>query len=191
VYLGNDTNIVPVLRHILTSQEFITNQNPKVRTPFELLVDMVRTTGAVVDPMFDPMTDRPATATISDQLNRLGHAMWSWPTPDGFADNRDFWISTSTMLRRWELAGRLGNSNLNGIAVNTMALLPNPLPATIDLLIQALATRLGMTINEKDITAITTFLGLATDAPLAGFNLTPVLGDIVGLLLSHPSTQYR
>jgi hypothetical protein len=137
------------------------------------------------------MTDRPATATISDQLNRLGHAMWSWPTPDGFADNRDFWISTNTMLRRWELAGRLGNSNLNGIAVNTMGLLPNPLPATIDLLIQALATRLGMTINEKDVTAITTFLGLATDAPLAGFNLTPVLGDIVGLLLSHPSTQYR
>ncbi len=191
VYLANDTNIVPVLRHILTSREFITNQYPKVRTPFELLVDMVRTTGAVVNPDFDPTTDRPATSTISDQLTRLGHAMWSWPTPDGFADHRDFWISTITMLRRWELAGRLGNSTLNGITVNTTALLPNPLPATMDLLIRALAARLGTTITETDITAITTFLGVATDAPLAGFNLTPVLGDIVGLLLSHPSTQYR
>ena len=48
VYLANDTAIVPVLRHILTSNEFITNQSPKVRSPFELLVSMVRATGAVV-----------------------------------------------------------------------------------------------------------------------------------------------
>ena len=109
VYLANDTAIVPVLRHILTSNEFITNQAPKVRSPFELLVSMVRATGAVIDPDFSNETDRAATRTISDHLSRLGHAMWEWSTPDGFPDNRNFWITTSTTLRRWELAGRFGN----------------------------------------------------------------------------------
>jgi uncharacterized protein (DUF1800 family) len=187
VYLSNDTNIVPVLRHILTSPEFITGRGPKVRSPFELLVSMLRTTGATID----PTDDGPAARSISDQLGRLGHEMWAWPTPDGFADHRDFWITTNTMLRRWELAGRIGNSSLNGIGVDAMALLPDPLPATVDQLIYALATRLGVTIGETEATAIATVLEVATDAPLDGLRLDRVAGDIVGLLLSIPANQYR
>jgi len=187
VYLANDTNIVPVLRHILSSTQFVTNRGPKVRSPFELLVFMLRVTGATID----PVNDGTATGPISDQLVRLGHEMWAWPTPDGFADNRNFWITTNTMLRRWELAGRVGNSSLAGIGVDTMALLPSPLPATIDQLIYAVAARLGVPIGETDVTAIATFLELATDAPLGGLRLDRTAGDIVGLLLSVSSNQYR
>ena len=187
VYLSNDTNIVPVLRHILTSSEFITGRGPKVRSPFELLVSMLRTTDATID----PANDGPAARSISDQLGRLGHEMWAWPTPDGFADHRDFWITTNTMLRRWELAGRIGNSSLNGIGVDAMALLPDPLPATVDQLIYSLVVRLGVAIGETEATAIATVLEVATDAPLDGLRLDRVAGDIVGLLLSIPANQYR
>jgi uncharacterized protein (DUF1800 family) len=187
VYLANDTAIVPVLRHILSSNEFITSRGPKVRSPFELIVSMLRATDATID----PTDDGPGARSISDQLTRLGHEMWSWPTPDGFADNRNFWITTNTMLRRWELAGRVGNSTLNGISVDAMGLLSDPLPATIDQLVYELAARLGLEIGETQASAIATFLQVATDAPLDGLRLNEVAGDVVGLLLSIPANQYR
>jgi uncharacterized protein (DUF1800 family) len=191
VYLASDTAIGPVLRHILSSREFITNTDPKVRSPFEFIVEMVRNASATVDPAFDVTTDRPATRSISDFLNALGHPMWQWDTPDGFADVGPFWISSQSMLRRWELAGRVGNRNLNGVVIDPMALLPNPLPATINATIYMLAARLGLKITETDITAITTFLGVPTDAPTSMVNLGNTAGDIIGLLFSTPASQYR
>ncbi len=191
VYLANDTAIAPVMRHILTSREFITNQDAKVRSPFELLVSMIRSTGATIDRSFLPTADQPATRTISDHLDRLGHSMWQWSTPDGFPDNRNFWITTSTTLRRWELAGRFGNRTLNGIGVDPAALLPSPMPPTIGLVIRALAARLGIVITQTDVAAISEFLSVATDTPVADVRLTENLGDVIGLLLSMPANQYR
>lgn len=193
VYLANDTAIVPVLRHILTSNEFITNQTPKVRSPFELLVSMVRATGAVIDPTFSTSSnDAPAANTISSHLVGLGQAMWEWPTPDGFPDNRTFWITTSTTLRRWEVAGRFGNRNLNGFTIDTAALLPVPMPPTIDLVVRALAARFGIAITQTDVAAVTEFLGVTTDTPVAEVpRFDENLGDVIGLLLSFPANQYR
>ena len=191
VYLANDTAIVPVLRHILASHEFITSQARKVRSPFELMVSMVRATGAAIDPDFTPTADRPATRTISDHLSRLGQPLWGWPTPDGFPDSSEFWVTTSTTLRRWELAGRFGNRTLNGLAIDTAALLPDPMPATIDLVIRALAARFGVSITQTDVAAVTEFLGVTTDTPVADVRLAENLGDVIGLLLSFPANQYR
>jgi hypothetical protein len=117
--------------------------------------------------------------------------MWEWPTPDGFPDNGNFWITTSTTLRRWELAGRFGNRTLNGLTIDTEALLPSPMPATIDLVVRALAARFGIPITQTDVAAITEFLGVATDTPVADVPLTQNLGDVIGLLLSSPANQYR
>ncbi len=190
VYLANDTAILPTIRHLLTSREFITSRAPKVRTPFELLVSMVRATGAAIDPDFATDADRPATRTISDHLSRLGQPMWEWPTPDGFPDSREFWITTTTTLRRWELAGRFGNRTLGGFMIDTAALLPSPMPATIDLVIRALAARFGVAITQTDVAAITEFLGVATDTPVGDVPLMENLGDVIGLLLSFPANQY-
>ena len=52
-------------------------------------------------------------------------------------------------------------------------------------------SRIGVTIAETEVTAIATFLEVATDAPIDGLRLDRVAGDIVGLLLSVPSNQYR
>lgn len=186
VYLANDTAIVPVLRHILSSRAFKDSRRSKVRTPFELVTAMMRATGSPIDRNHQG----PATDSIDAQVTRLGQEMWAWPTPDGFPDNRNFWITTNTALRRWELAGRVGNNNLGGLPVDAGSLLPNPLPATIDLVIQGVADRLLVAVSETDITAIATYLQVATDAPTADVNLANTLGDIVGLLLSTPTFQY-
>jgi hypothetical protein len=155
-----------------------------------LLVSMIRATGAAIDPDFATDADRPATRTISDHLSRLGQPMWEWPTPDGFPDSREFWITTTTTLRRWELAGRFGNRTLGGFMIDTAALLPSPMPATIDLVIRALAARFGVAITQTDVAAITEFLGVATDTPVGDVPLMDNLGDVIGLLLSFPANQY-
>jgi hypothetical protein len=68
--------------------------------------------------------------------------------------------------------------------------LPNPLPATIDLVIRALAARQGVAITQTDVAAISEFLGVTTDTPVADVRLTENLGDVIGLLLSFPANQY-
>lgn len=193
IYLANDTSIVPVLRHILTSNEFITNATPKVRSPFELLVSMVRATGATIDPTFSTNSnDAPAANTITNHLVGLGQAMWEWSTPDGFPDNRNSWVTTNTTLRRWELAGRFGNRSLSGFTIDTTALMPSPMPPTIDLVVRALAARFGIAITQTDVAAVTEFLGVTTDTPVAEVpRLNENLGDVIGLLLSFPANQYR
>lgn len=187
VYLANDTRIVPVLRHMLTSAEFEATRRVKVKTPFELLVGMIRATGATVD----RVAGGPATATIGDQLDRLGHAKWSWPTPDGIPDDPNHWITTSTLLRRWELAGRLANGRLDGITLDRASLVPSPAPATVGEHVRALATRLGTGVDETALSAICAFLGTTHDAPVAAADLARLGGDVIGMLLSAPAYQYR
>ena len=187
VYLANDTAIVPVLRHILTSPEFISSGGSKIRNPFELIVGQLRRTGALVDPTNGGL----GANSVNDQLVRLGHEMWAWPTPDGFPDSGNFWITTNTALRRWEFSGKLGNGTHSGVTINIAAWVTSMQPQTVDALITGLATRLAVAITETEVTAIATFLGVATDAPITSIDVNRTLGDIVGLLLSVPSNQYR
>jgi uncharacterized protein (DUF1800 family) len=187
VYLANDTQIVPVLRHMFTSAEFESSRRTKTKTPFELLAGMIRASGATID----RVAGGPATGTIGGRLDYLGHGMWSWPTPDGFPEDPGFWITTSTVLRRWEVAGRLVNNRLNGITVNLDALMPSPLPATVGALVQQVAMRLGTGVDETAVSAISTFLGAAHDAPLSEIDLGRVRGDLVAMLFSVPAYQYR
>jgi len=187
VYLANDTQIVPVLRHLFTSAEFEATRRSKVKTPFELFVGMLRAAGATVD----RTAGGPATGTVGGRLDYLGHSMWSWPTPDGFPEDPGFWITTSTMLRRWEVAGRLTNNRLNGITVNLDALMPAALPATVGELVRAVAMRLGTGVDETSVSAISTFLGAPHDAPISQINVARVRGDLVAMLFSVPSYQYR
>jgi uncharacterized protein (DUF1800 family) len=187
VYLSNDTAIVPVLRHLFTSDEFHASRRTKVKTPFELLVGMLRATGATVD----RRAGSPAAATLDSQLDGLGHRLWGWPTPDGFPDERSFWVTTNAVMRRWELAGRLANGQLNGITVDRSVLVPNPAPPTVGELITALAERLGTGVDDTSVSALATFLGTTHDAPSSEARLDRDLGNLLGLLLSVPSYQFR
>jgi hypothetical protein len=187
VYLANDTEIVPVLRHSLTSEEFVTARGPKVRTPFELLVGTFAATGATIDPTWDGA----ASNTITEQLDRLGQAMWQWATPDGFPDSGPFWISTQTMLRRWEFGGRAGNGNLNGITIDVPALVPTPVPAIARDVFLSIAARFGIALSPNDASAIGEYVAAASDTPTADIDLARNLGDILGLILSTPAFHYR
>ncbi|MGY6502226.1 MAG: DUF1800 family protein [Acidimicrobiales bacterium] len=186
-YLANDTAIVPVLRVMLTSPEFDESRRTKIKTPLELLVGMLRATGADID----RTVNSGAAQRIQEQLSGQGHLIFGWPTPDGFPDERAFWITTNSLMRRWEMAGRLGNNRLGGLGVDTTALLPSPMPATVGELIVALAQRLGTGIDETAVSGLATYIEATHDAPVSAVRLDRHLGNLVGMLLSAPAYQFR
>lgn len=185
-YLANDTDIAPVLRTLFTSDEFVMAPRRKVKTPFQFFVGMLRALDA--DVAREPGT---ASTRIQESTSGLGQQLFGWPTPDGFPDDRNYWITTNTVMRRWELAARLCNDRLSGLAVDVEALLPDPMPATVGELVWALAERLCTPIDETIVSIVSEHLGATHDAPVSAVRLDRHLGSAVALLFCAPTYQFR
>ncbi|HYF47632.1 MAG TPA: DUF1800 domain-containing protein, partial [Acidimicrobiales bacterium] len=114
VYTQHDTAIAPVLRHIFHSPEFAAATRSKVRRGFEVLVASARAMRGTVDP--DPVGDlaRRLHSPGWGILDRLGQRLWGQVTPDGYPDTAPDWISADGLLRRWEMAGTLTATWMDG-----------------------------------------------------------------------------
>ncbi len=150
VYRNNDTAIVPVLRHIFRSPEFAAARGAKVRRGFEVMVAYVRAMGGEVDP--DPVGD--IAGRVHGQgwgyLERMGQRLWGHHTPDGYPDTGPDWISADGLLRRWETAGALTATWLDGWSYDADALL-TPTGPTVGTWIEGMARRmLGVVTGYKD-----------------------------------------
>jgi len=80
VYLDNDTAIVPVLRHIFNSAEFLASRDQKVRRPFEHVVACLRALRATVPT--DPEGDSADEKKYRGLMPLVGD-----PLPYGMAAN--------------------------------------------------------------------------------------------------------
>ncbi len=185
-YLANDTDIVPVLRTLFTSDEFVLSPRRKVKTPFQYFVGMLRALDANV-------SREPGNAgrRIQESTSGLGQQLFGWPTPDGFPDDRNYWITTNTVMRRWELAARLCNDRLTDLGVDAEALLPTPVPDTVGQLIRALAERLSTPVDDTIVSIISEHLGATHDAPVSAVRLDRHLGSTIALLFCVPTYQFR
>jgi hypothetical protein len=141
VYSDNDTAIAPVLRHIFHSPEFAASQHSKVRRGFEILTAYARAMRGTVDP--DPIGD------LSNRLHGigwgildgLGQRLWGHQTPDGYADTAPDWISADGLLRRWDAAGTVTATWMEGWSFSAAAIL-EPTGPTLDTWIEGVARRL-------------------------------------------------
>ncbi len=184
VYLDNDTQLVPVLRHILTSRQFSRSAGRKVRRPFEVLAAMIRATGAEITT--DPHSDD--AALLYGDLDRLGHLPWHWDTPDGFPDNKPSWISTSGLVGRWNLAARMARGG-SGTAVDPGRY--RVAGATVGEVITGLADDFAIgELTEGQRVALAAATRRPADAP-AGDVPDADLVRLAGLLLAHPTFQTR
>lgn len=106
VYLANGTAIRPVLRALVSSEEFRKCAGLKVRTPEQDVVATYRALGVRVA---RPTTGKSAANAILWQTNSLGLGPYSWPRPDGRPDTASAWSSTSRLLAsfdvHWGMAG--------------------------------------------------------------------------------------
>lgn len=97
VFLSSDGDLRQIMRHILTSDEFMQAQNQKLRRPMDVMVAILRVL-------------RPGLGIGNPDilsywfLEPMGQRPYNWRSPDGYPDTADAWISTYGLLSRWNTA---------------------------------------------------------------------------------------
>lgn len=181
VFRANDTDIVPALRHIFSSSEFLQSGGLKFRRPYEFVAAAIRALGV----------NAQANVNASDHidlLETLEHRPWRWETPDGFPDEARHWLSAVTTQLRWNFAGNLSRGETD-LGVNQANFRPSA--ATVDDLINGFAGQIGIgALPEADREAIATAAGATRTANANSVN-NPGFAMIAGLMLSHPLFQVR
>ena len=144
-HAADDDQIARTVEHILRSPEFAASAGQRVKRPVELAISFVR--AAEID--FTP------TDSFIAELDGSGQRLFGWAPPTGHPDERDYWLSSHIMRRRWSLLmGLAGNSWNTG-------LLPQH-EGTASEVLRAWQTRLGLADDPARDSAI-----------LAGLNLMP------------------
>jgi hypothetical protein len=161
VYTQHDTAIAPVLRHIFHSSAFASGPHNKVRRGFEVFVAYARAMGGTTSP--DPVGGlaNHVHGYGWGFLERLGQRLWGHRPPDGYPDTAPDWISADGLLRRWETAGALTATWLDGWAFDADAIL-EPTGPTVGTWIEGVARRL---------------LGVVTGYPGHGYRDVPAWAE--------------
>ena len=104
--LAGNYELRPVLRRIFASQEFYSEQviGSQIKSPIQWLV---QSTGALD-------IDLPPKIPLMGALRQLGQTPFAPPSVKGW-DGGKTWISTSTLLLRYNLAGALISGKINAV----------------------------------------------------------------------------
>ena len=122
VYLATDGDIREVLRSIITSPEFFSQQafRSKVKSPFEVVVSAMRALNAAPD-------STPRTAQV---IAYLGEPIFGHQAPNGWPETGESWMNTGAILNRINFgmaaaAGRLPGANIRALpALDTIGSAP-------------------------------------------------------------------
>ncbi|MEP7345215.1 MAG: DUF1800 domain-containing protein [Gemmatimonadaceae bacterium] len=93
------------LHTLFQTPEFLNARRTKLKRPFHFVVSALRATGARTD-------GGPA---LHEFLQRMGHAPYQFPTPDGYADDQASWLGT--LLWRWNFAAALSGDRIAGTRI--------------------------------------------------------------------------
>ncbi|HQW80813.1 MAG: DUF1800 domain-containing protein [Rhodanobacteraceae bacterium] len=184
-FMASDGDICEVLRTLFNSSEFRNSADQKLKRPSEFVASVLRATNATTTGNFY----RPLTAT----LTTLGQVPYGWPAPNGYPDVMGYWISTTSVLSRWNfvfdlLEGRLAPQ----LRVDLAAMLG--LAASPEAIVDQLATRLLRRpladADRAQFVAVAASNSLARRALPSGLRLARAR-DVAALMLSSPYFQYR
>jgi uncharacterized protein (DUF1800 family) len=122
VYLKTDGDIREVLRTIITSPEFFSQQafHSKVKSPFEVVVSAMRALNAAPD-------STPRTAQV---IAYLGQPIFGHQAPNGWPETGESWMNTGAILNRINFgmaaaAGRLPGADIRALpALDTIGSAP-------------------------------------------------------------------
>jgi uncharacterized protein (DUF1800 family) len=122
VYLKTDGDIREVLRAIITSPEFFSQQafHSKVKTPFEVVVSALRALDAAPD-------SSPRSAQV---IAFLGQPIFGHQAPNGWPETGESWMNTGAILNRINFgmaaaAGRLPGADIRALpALDTLRSAP-------------------------------------------------------------------
>lgn len=122
VYLKTDGDIREVLKSIITSPEFFSQQafRSKVKSPFEVVVSAMRALNAAPD----------STPRTAQMIAYLGQPIYGHQAPNGWPETGESWMNTGAILNRINFgmaaaAGRLPGADIRALpALDTLEAAP-------------------------------------------------------------------
>jgi uncharacterized protein (DUF1800 family) len=106
-FVRSDGDIREMLHTIFRSEEFMSSEFKKVKTPFEFVVSAMRATDARVD---NP-------GVLARFLVRLGQPLYSAVPPTGYPDTGADWMSPGTLMMRLNFVTGLASGRLRGVTI--------------------------------------------------------------------------
>ncbi|CAN5576744.1 DUF1800 domain-containing protein [soil metagenome] len=177
VFTNSGGDIRTVVRAIFTDEQFDHFAANKIKRPFHFIVSSLRSLAA----------DTYAHASLTEYLNRMGHAPFQYPTPDGYPDQSYYWLST--LLWRWNFALSICSNKVPEVTIE-LAELTTAIGASEKNLISEKISKNKLdrlfahfvgrqpTASERQ-----TYFEYLAQAKNAGYP------DLVGLILSSPAFQ--
>ena len=109
-FLKSSGDIRAALRALFAAPKFRAERGGKFKRPFHFITGALRATGAETD----------ARRPLTDFLDRMGHAPFQYPTPDGYPEESAPWMGT--LLWRWNFAVSLGENKIKGTKLDAKQL---------------------------------------------------------------------
>ena len=112
VYLKTDGDIREVLRAIITSPEFFSQQafRTKVKSPFEVVVSAMRALNAAPD-------STPRSAQV---IAFLGQPIFGHQAPNGWPETGESWMNTGAILNRINFGMAAAAGHLPGVDIRAL-----------------------------------------------------------------------
>ena len=166
--------IVPMVREILLSSEFAACAGSKLKRPFRFVASSFRALGA----------DTHVSDGVIEELLRMGHSPFQYPTPDGYPDEELAWLGT--LLWRWNFAFQLVGGTLPRVEFDMDRLgkalgikAPNGTAPRVG---RAFAHLCGRRATPKERIALESLIKDAVEN-------RPKARDLLGVMLSSPAFQ--
>jgi hypothetical protein len=141
-----------VIRAIVLTPAFGQIWGRKLRRPFELVVALLRMTGATVT----------ASDDLSWAISTRGQDLFAWPAPNGLPDAAPFWLSTNATLGRWSLPVEVLSGWYESVTLDLWA--QTPAEASAHTIVRHWVNRLlGRAAPPATEAALTNFFAQAGD----------------------------
>ncbi|MBZ5551852.1 MAG: DUF1800 domain-containing protein [Acidobacteriia bacterium] len=191
-YMKTDGDIREMLRTIFYSPEFNSKDayRAKVKSPFELVVSAIRTSGG----------DTDASVPLLQFVARMGQPLFMYQAPTGYPDRASEWLNTGTLLTRMNFALAFAANRIAGTNIELARLLGEDSPTQPDEIRSRLLQRylLGDASGQTRAALNAGLRGPGNDdgIPSAASASQAVAGralpvEIAGLILGSPEFQRR
>ncbi len=146
VYLKTDGDIREVLRAIITSPEFFSQQafHSKVKTPFEVVVSAMRSLNAAPD-------STPRSAQV---IAFLGQPIFGHQAPNGWPETGDAWMNTGAILNRINFGMAAAAGHLPGVDIRALPALDTLRAASRDKQVDAVVATILNGMVSPDTRAV-------------------------------------
>lgn len=196
VYLDNGTELAPVMRTLLRSQEFIDSVGEKWKRPQETVATMIKAR--------KPSTLKPAAKQTGNIWNITGNVQWllylenhqprMWPVVNGYPDQAQDWMATQALLAHFYTANaRVNWGNDKEFPSKSWA---SALGITKGMTAQEAAAKIstdltGFTWNAKHLALVTARIKGDGPTKLTADQIRYNLGKTIHFVLCSPYFKIR